>query len=805
VGSLARDVRFALRLLAARPGWTLASVLCLAIATAANTSAFSIVNALILRPLPFEEPDRLVMVALQDADRGGPRPFSLAEYRELAPRAQGFVALVARTFLPVGLSLGDAAQMVEAEFVSGNYFDALKVMPAAGRFFRPEVDRPDAPAEAVISHSLWLRRFGGDPSSVGRIARVNGRPVAIVGVAPIGFVGATRLVAADIWIPAARYALTAGSEDAARVPIFGAMGRLAPRVTGEEARSRLDAAAAAVWPASGAKRPPATIVHPATGFGVPPALRQTVGGGSALIFGLMALLMAVAAANVAALVLARTSGRRLEIGMRLALGARRSRIAAQMLAESALIAIAGAAAGWVLASWVTRVVAATSGTPFDYVVYAVDISPDVRTFVYTAAAALVTTVVVALAPVWHAGRIDLIEVLRKSASGGRATGGSRTLGALVVAQIAASTALLVGCGVLVRAYADAQNIGGGFDTRHLVVGSIDMAQAGATIDHGRRLFDELTTRVAAVPGVSAVGLARSMPVGRSKPTVRISPIDTPSQPSTVGWDVVTAECFRALAVSVVQGRGFAAREPVRPLVAVVNEAMARRLRPEGPPLGARFRIDNPASETLEVIGVVRDAATAGEEPQPVFYRPFSQMYLPQMTVIVRTADDGVPVDAVRRAIQASSADLVVQGLRTLDEQIDVAVAPRRRSAAAVAILSLVGLVLSCLGLYGVVSYGVGQRAREFGIRLALGARAADVRWMVLRQGFRMTAAGVLGGLALSVLVTRVLKTFLPGVAGSEPLLVFAVSLVLAGASLAALYVPARGATRVDPASTLRGE
>jgi hypothetical protein len=264
------------------------------------------------------------MVALQDADRGGPRPFSLDEYRELAPRARDFVALLARTFQPVSLSLGDGAQMVEAEFVSGNYFDALKVTPAAGRFFHSDLDRADAPAEAVIGHSLWLRRFGGDPSSVGRIARVNGRPVAIVGVAPAGFVDATRLVAADIWIPADHYARMAGTEDAARVPMFGAMGRTAPHVTRGETKSRLDAAATAAWPASGGKRPPATIVDPATGFGVPPALRQTVGGGSALIFGLMALLMAVAAANVAALVLARTSGRRLEIGTRLALGARRS-------------------------------------------------------------------------------------------------------------------------------------------------------------------------------------------------------------------------------------------------------------------------------------------------------------------------------------------------------------------------------------------------------------------------------------------------------------------------------------------------
>ena len=375
----------------------------------------------------------------------------------------------------------------------------------------------------------------------------------------------------------------------------------------------------------------------------------------------------------------------------------------------------------------------------------------------------------------------------------------------MVAQIAASTALLVGCGVLVRAYVDAQNIGAGFDTRNLVVGSIDMAQSGAKVDEGGRLFDDLTTRVAAVPGVSAVSLARSMPIGRSKPAVRISPVDAPSQPYTAGWDVVTADYFRVLDLPVVQGRGFAVREPARPLVAVVNEAMARRLSPDGQALGARFRIDNASAETLEVIGVVRDAAATGEEPQPVFYQPFSQKYAPQMTLIVRTAHDAVPVDAVRRAIQASSADLVPQGLRTLDEQLEAAVAPRRRSAASLAILSLVGLVLSCLGLYGVVSYGVGQRAREFGIRLALGARAGDVRWMVLRQGFRMTAAGLVGGLALSLAVTRLLETFLFGVGGGEPLLWAAVSAILAAASFAALYLPARGATNVDPAATLRSE
>ena len=455
--SLLRDVRFTCRLLAARPGWTAAAILCLAIATGANTAAFTVVNGILLRPLPFEQPEQLVMVALRERSHAGPRPFALGEYRALASESAAVGMLLARTFFPLSLSAEDGAQMAQVELVSGNYFETLRVKPFAGRFFDPSADRANAELQAVLSHALWRRRFGADPTVVGRSMRVNGRPMVVAGIAPPGFVGATQLIAADLWLPAAAYPDLAGSTDADTVPMFGVMGRLSPEVTADEAQAQLTSMAADLPGTGGGERAPAVMVTPAAGFGVPVAVQGMVLTFSGFIYVMMALLMAVASANVAALVLARGAGRSREIAVRLSLGASRWHIARQLLTESVALALVGCAAGTVVALWLTQVLVARLSTPFQYVNYAIDVHPDARVLAYSAIVTALAAVLCGVAPIRYAGRVDVLDVLKQGSAKGRSRQSRRTLNAMVVMQFAVSTTLLVVAGMLVRSYLGAQS------------------------------------------------------------------------------------------------------------------------------------------------------------------------------------------------------------------------------------------------------------------------------------------------------------------------------------------------------------
>jgi predicted permease len=607
----------------------------------------------------------------------------------------------------------------------------------------------------------------------------------------------------------------ARASDAERVPMFGVMGRMAPSVSEDRVRAELEAVVAALWSDRGRPRPPAVLVQRATGFGVPPAARGLVMRGSVLIFGLMGLLIAVAAANVAALVLARAAGRRQEIGVRLALGASRGRLTRQLLTESLVLAGAGGLLGALLASWATRLLAARMTTRFEYVSYAVDIQPDLRVLAYTSAVVVATAILFGLAPVWHAARVDLVDVLKRSSSIARRRGTSRTLRGLVVGQFAVSSALLVGCGLLVRTYINTQQADPGIVTANIVAASIDLDQLRLDAGGGRRVFRELLSRVTDIPGVVGASLSRHTPLAATTTEMRVTPEAAVESASfAAGVEVVTAEHFQLLRIPLVQGRTFLPNEPDLPLTAIVNETMARRIAPVGTPVGRRFSIARGdgvlggGAPTLEVVGVVKDVkhGSITEPPRPVFYQPFAQAYSPRMTLLVQVREPAAAMlDPIRRQVQSANGDLAIMDLRTLDDHRETASAFRRQAAAGLSIVSGLGLVLSSLGLFGVVSYSVRERAREFGIRLALGARAADVRWMVVRQGFALTLAGLAIGMAASVTLTGVLRSLLFGVGARDPLTIAVVCVVLSIVSLVALYVPARWATALEPAAVLRSD
>lgn len=809
--SLLRDLRSTVRLLGARPGWTVAAIVCLAIATGANTAAFSLINGLLLRPLPFDEPERLAMVALREPLKARTRPFSLNEYRELASGSDQVGMLLARTFFPLSLSAADGAQMAQAELVSGNYFEILRVKPLAGRFFDASGDRPGGALQGVLSHALWRRRFGADPSVIGRSMRVNGRPMVIAGIAPPGFVGAMQLIAADLWLPAAIYPDLARAGDADTVPMFGVMGRLAPNVTTDQAEARLTSIAAALPHSAGAGGSPAVIVTTATGFGVPVAVEGAVLTLSGFIYVMMALLMAVACANVAALVLARGTGRTREIAVRLSLGASRMDIARQLLTESLVLALVGCAAGIVVALWLTQALVARLTTPFQYVSYAIDVHPDARVFAYCAILTGLAAVFCGVAPIRHAARVDVVDLLKQSAAKGGTRETRRTLNAMVVVQFAVSTMLLVGAGMLVRTYLNAQSARLGFETRGMLAATIDADQINLDRVAGVRLYQDVMERLAGLPSITDVSLTRDLPFGVRR-TVTVTPDDeavsTHADSVTAVAMVVSPHFFRTGAVAIRRGRAFSDTEPAHPLVALINEAMARRLWPGASPLGRTFRADGRNSDPVEVIGIVPDSnePSPSQRSQPVFYRPFPQEYHARMTVLMRVEGDPAPLfSEVRRTLRGVNPDLAIMDLRTVNQVRDGADAQRRFPATVLSVVGLLGLLLSAVGLYGVVAYGVRERAHELGIRLALGARPADVKRLVLRQGFIIVGIGLAVGAAGAIVVTHVARNALFGVGRLDAPTLAVVFIVLSSTGFAALYLPARWAASVEPAQTLRGE
>jgi len=786
--SVLADIRYACRNLLARPLWTLSALACLAIGTGANTASLSVINAILLRPLPFPEPARIATVVLRETNPPRFRPFSLAEYREIAPRATLFSALSARTFLPVSVAADGPARMVQSELVSENYFAMLGVSPLIGRFFEPGSDPP----QTVLSERLWKQRFGGDPSVLGRRIRINGRTAIVSGVTPAGFIGATQLTGADLWIPESLQESLNPSPTATTAPMFGVLGRLAPGVSHTQAQLQLDSLVA------GLKNPPMTTnVAEADGLGFGAALRPIVLAGSAVLFGLIGLIMAVAVANVAGLMLARVPGRRPEIGVRLALGATRARIARLVITESLVLGIAGSLLGVVVATALIYASSLVSAELPEHLSYAFDIRPDWRVMMYAACTAIVVSVLFGLVPARQAARTDLIEVMKQAGTSRRNPASTRALDILVVGQLAISAMLLVGCAMLARTYLDVRNTDSGMDMSHGLAMSLDLNQGNYSRQKGLLFYQNLLDRASSLPGVEQASLSREVPLTLGvAQTVRVGQ-------ETVETKVVTSGHFATLKIPFLQGRDFSSRDESVP-VAVVNETMASRFWPGRSPLGQILRV---ADSNVEITGVVKDVKyrSLSESPRPVLYRPLSQDYSANITLIVRSAQPDGMADLIRKAIQEQDPDLAVVDVRTLEDLLRLEIAPRKRAAALLGTVCGLGLLLSAVGLYGVVAFGVRERTREFGLRVALGAHPRQVLKAVLARGIRLSMIGFAIGLIGAFGVARVLTSILADVAPLDLTALSITAVVLVAVALVASYFPARWATQVDPADALRSE
>jgi macrolide transport system ATP-binding/permease protein len=821
-----QDLRYALRWLRRSPGFTAVAVVSLALGIGFNTALFSVVDALLFRPLPVADPDRLVEVYTSSSDGDVYATSSYPDFLDFKAENQVFSDMVAYTPMFAAMNLTDRSKLVLGEIVTGNYFQMLGVSAAAGRTLLPEDDDPRAERVVMISHRMWMRDHGGDPAAVGQTIRLRGQPYTIVGVTPGRFTGMVPMLAPELWLPLVRVGEVepAGIQDAVPSPTgtsrldrrgqrwLFVKGRLRGGVTPAQAGANLDV----LWTQIAAEhvvtnkdrritvKPTREVrVHP-QGDG---AIRS-MGVGLMIAVGLVLL---IACANVASMLLARATARQREISIRLAIGASRGRLVRQLLTESLLLALLGAGAGLLLASALVRWVA-TIDLPIPIPI-ALDLRLDARVFLFTAGVSLLAGIIAGLAPALRASRGSLTSALRGEGVGTEWGGRRWSLrDGLVAGQMAGTVVLLVMAALLTRSLMAAHATDPGFRVDGIAVISTDVDVLGYEREQSRLFWDRAVDRIAAIPGVEAVALASRLPfsLNFNQDTVFIPGRHGPGdRGDTIMSARVSDGYFKALGVAILEGRGFdAADTPESPAVVVVSQAMASRYWPEESAIGRRIHLRGLDGPAFEVVGIAADHAVqrVGESPRP--YVHFAQAQRPDTyrVLMARTRGNaGVLLAQVRRELLAMEPNLVFLDNQTMEDQVGATLLPVRAGAWVVSVVGLVAMLLAAIGLYGVIAYSVARRTREIGIRMALGAQPSRVLSLILRQGLVVTAAGLVAGGVLAALAARAAGGMLYGLGAADPLAwVGAIGLMVA-AAVAANLVPARRAARVEPTVALRME
>jgi predicted permease len=819
--SVRADVTYAIRWLARAPGFTAVAVASLAIGIGFNTAIFSVIDALLLRPLPVERPERLVNVYTRGGDGDTYSTSSYPDYVDFGDRNAVFTAMMAFSPAIAAVKSGDQSRMALGEVVTGNYFQVLGVGTALGRPLVPSDDVAGAARVVVISDAAWARDFARDPGVLGRALRIHGQPYTIVGVAAPSFTGMVPMLQPEYWLPAAwvEEVEPAGIQDIVSSPGNSRLerrgerwlfikGRLKEGETAQRAEANLQLVAgqlAEAYPKSNEKRPISVAsnvrVHPLADKMLRPVALALMGG--------IGLVLLVACANVANMLLARASGRQKEIGIRLAIGAGRGRIVRQMLTESVVLALLGAAGGIAvgyLILWVVR----TMPLPFPVPV-ALSLHIDARVLAFTIAIGTGAGIVAGLAPALQATRPDVVGELKGDAAGARVGRRRWTLGdGLVAVQTAVTLVLLVGAGLLTRSVMQAQHVSLGFNQDGLVAVSAEYSLLGYTDQRATQIFEQVRDRVRALPGVQSVSLSLRQPLALNYSTNTVFFPDR-QQPGDQGVSVsatsVDGEYFTTLGVPLLQGRNFSAADtPTSARVAIVNDAFARTYWPGASVIGKRFRlrgIDGPEFEIVGVVGSYK-VRTVGEPPTPYIHYPMSRRAFTGQVVIARTSGDAnALVAAIRRAFLELEPNTVFFDAHPMARQVDATLLPARLAAQTIGVVGLVATLLAAIGLYGVIAYAVSRRTREIGIRMALGAQPSGVLGMVMWQGLGVAAAGLAIGSVLAFIAARALSAGLYGVGAGDPVAWFSALAVLAGAATLANYIPARRAARVDPSVALR--
>jgi putative ABC transport system permease protein len=821
---LLQDLRYGARMLLKNSGFMVVAVITLSLGVAANTAVFTLVNAALFKPMPVREPERLVALYTTDPNSRFPGNFSFPDYRDYRDHNEVFSDLFVH--LGVNVSLRESrgkAELIWGELVTSNYFTGLGVAPELGRMLAPADETAQgAPPIVVLNHSFWKRRFGGDPGVVGRVVKLNGFDFTIIGVAREGFSG-TRFLGyiPDVWIPLMIYArLVPDSEHMLEdrgFMAFNVNGRLKPGVTIAQATAAMDVRARQL-----AQAYPRTNTN--IGVGMVPGSSKTnpviarmgflpiVAG---LIMGLVSLVLLVACANVANLLLAQASTRRREIAIRLALGASRWRLIRQLLTETMMLSVAGGALGLLLASWATEIVPMFDPElDFATMNYKYDLSLDYRILGFTLLVSILTGVIFGLAPALEASKPDLVTTLKGEATAalsGRRRFSLRDL--LVVSQVALSLMLLVCAGLFVKSMRNAQELNPGFETKRILLSSVNVSLFDYSETKGRNFYKQALERIRALPDVEAASLAAPLPLdaytsGGSVVIEGYIPRDE-NERIAINHSIVGHDYFQTMNTPIVEGRAFTDRDNERaPRVVIVNETMARHYWPNQNPIGKRIHLDDAQSPALEVVGVAKDGKYLflGEPPTEYLFLPFQQNYRGQMTLIARAAGRPEAVAAsIRQEVANIDGELPVYSVKTMPKFLDRLLNGPKSVAVMVSIFGVIALLMAAVGLYGVISYLVAQRMREIGIRMALGANAADVLRLIVQQGMRLAMVGVAIGVTAAAALAQLMKSLLYGVSGADPTVFVVVSLTLVAATLLACYLPARRATKVDPMIALRCE
>jgi len=809
MNTLFQDLKFGLRMLAKNPGFTVVAVLTLALGIGANSTVFSIVDQLFLRPWPVKDPGRLGVV-LTNRPETDFRFSSYPDYLDIRNQVSAFSDVVAYGWRGGFVSSEGRGEFVAVQVVSQNYFAALGVNTELGRTFSPQPDQAAAEGHSVVvSHTLWQRYFGGDPSLPGKTTELDGKEFTVIGVAPQEFHGLTQGWSPDIWVTTEGWDTMVPGEKATYADRadrwFDLAGRLRPGAQLPEARAQLQTLAKHL-----------ALAFPATdqdvNFPVYPASKVRHEGIELgyYLMAMVGLVLLISCANVANLLLAQAERRQREIAMRLALGAGRRRLFGQLLTEGLLLALAGGGLGVLLASWLMKVVPTFVSLPFT-----TDLTLDSRVLLFSAAVSLLTALIFGLAPGLHAAKCDLLRVLKgDDPYWGRATGRFPLRNLLVCGEIALCVVLLVGSGLLLRSLLYSQRINPGFDTKRnvLMLSVAPPTLYGYSQSQAAALYPALAARVESVPGVVRASYARRPPLTESEggetEAVIIPGVEPP--PGTdhfkIHYNIVAPKFFQTIGAHILKGREFNAFDtPSNMPVVIVNDAMARRFWPDQDAVGRSIQI---GKKNYQIVGVVEAGRYVNlhESVQPYLFLPFTQNFSFECVLLVETAGD--PRAFVRTILKETAAidqHLPIVSAVTFRDYMRSVLDEERSMAGLLTSLSILGMFLAAVGLYATVAYLVNRRTHEIGIRMALGARRAEVLRLVMAQGLRLSAAGAGIGLVGAMAASRLASRFLYGVRPTDPLTYVASMLVAVGVALLASYLPARRATKVDPLVALRYE
>jgi len=808
-----KEIRYATRALVKRPGFSLVAVLTLALGIGANTAIFSVVNAMLLRPLPFKDPDRVVMIwgvlAKLHADT---LPNAAPNFEGLKKDAQSFERMAAFRSWSWQLTGSGDPELVRGAKVSADFFEAVGAGPILGRAFTAEEDLPNRAPVAIISHSLWQRHFGGEKDVLGKTITLTGQNAQIVGVMPEGFhfPGGANMIPGlqfalnnDVWMPLAITDEQRGRQGNLNLATIG---RLKPGVSVAQGQTELRAIQQQL--------PLGKIDFTVN---VVPLHQQVVGTirkPLLVLLATVAFVLLIACANIANLLLARATSRQKEIAIRAALGAGRRRIIRQLLTESLLLSITGGAIGLLLAVWGNSLLVSLIPREVPRIS---EVSIDPRILLFTLGISIVTGLIFGLVPALQASRFDLNKSLKDGVRGMTSGAGQNRLRSLlVVAEVAMALVLLIGAGLLMKSFVRLLDVKPGFNPANVLTFDVQLPDLPPSRyerkEEQTAFFQQLMTRLQALPGVENAGGVLSLPLSGAVESTDLIVEGRESTPDgerpNADYTVVTPDYFATLQIPLLQGRQLNAQDKLdAPLVIVINDTLAARIWPGENPIGKRLRVgfEEKPREVIGVVGTIKQS-TLDAEARPAMYLPHLQSPNPRLTVLVRTHGEPLSMAAtVRQEVRAVDKDVPIAQVQTMEKVLGASVAQPRFSMLVVGLFAALALVLSAVGIYGVMAYAVSRRGHEIGVRMALGAGANQVLKLVLKDGMTLALAGIAVGLLGAFALTRLMASLLFGIGAKDPATFISVAAFLAFVAFIACYIPARRATKVDPLVALRNE